>query len=83
MSAVSVSKRSCRATAAPARIPAGIGSAALSTRLRPLALELATTLYRAADGLAAQLVMKREDLQDLLAEARTRARGIIGQPAIH
>jgi len=62
---------------------AGVGSAALSTRLRPLALEIATTLYRAADGLAAQLVMKREDLQDLLAEARVRARGFVGRPAIH
>jgi hypothetical protein len=62
---------------------AGLGSAAVSERLRPLALEIATTLYRAADGLAAQLVMKREDLQDLLAEARARARGVFGQPSIH
>ena len=62
---------------------AGVGLAALSKRLRPLALEVATTIYRAADALAARLVMKREDLQDLLAEARVRARGFVGRPAIH
>jgi hypothetical protein len=62
---------------------AGIGSAALSARLRPLAVELATTAYRAIDALAAQVVMKREDLEDLLAEARARARGFLSQPVMH
>ncbi len=60
---------------------AGAATAALSTRLRPLALELATTAYRIADLVAARLVMKREDLEDLLAEARARARGFLGREA--
>jgi hypothetical protein len=62
---------------------AGAGSAAFSSRLRPLALEVATTLYRGLDALAARLVMTREDFEDFLAEARTRARGILTRPAIH
>jgi hypothetical protein len=64
---------------------AGLGSAAFSARLRPLALEVATTVYRALDGLAARLVMMREDLQDFLAEARARARAITSpaRPAVH
>jgi hypothetical protein len=56
---------------------AGVGSAALSRRFRPLMLEVATTLYRTFDSLAAQLVMRREDLEDLLAEARARARAVV------
>jgi hypothetical protein len=62
---------------------AGAGSAALSTRLRPLALEVATTVYRAMDGLAARLVMRREDVEDFFAEARARARGLVSRPAVH
>jgi len=62
---------------------AGVGTAAVSSRLRPLALELATMVYRAVDSVAAHLVMKREDLEDLLAEARARARNFTGQPALH
>lgn len=53
---------------------AGAGTMAFARRLRPLLLEVATTLYRAADALAARAAMKREDLEDLLAEARARAR---------
>jgi len=56
---------------------AGVGTAALSQRLRPFALEVTTSLIRAFDSLAAQLVMKREDLQDLFAEARARARAVV------
>lgn len=63
---------------------AGVGSAAFSARLRPLALEIATAVYRAADGIAARLVMKREDLQDFFAEARARARAVVApSPAVH
>jgi hypothetical protein len=54
---------------------AGVATSALSRRLRPLVVELVTLAYRTADGLAARLVMKREDLDDLFAEARGRARG--------
>ncbi len=52
----------------------GAGTALLAPRLRKLALELATSAYRAADGVAVRMARKREDLEDLLAEARARAR---------
>jgi hypothetical protein len=54
---------------------AGIGTAALAEQLRPLLVELATAAYRAVDAAAARLVMVREDVEDILAEARARARG--------
>ena len=66
---------------------AGLGSAALSDRLRPLLVELAAVTYRAADAIAARAVMVREDLEDLLAEARARVRGPeairFTEPALH
>jgi hypothetical protein len=55
---------------------AGVASAAASKRLRPLAVELVTHLYRLADGVVARLVATREDLEDLFAEARARARNL-------
>ena len=61
----------------------GVGSATAADRLRPLALEIATTVYRAMDAAAARLVMKREALEDFFAEARARARGILSHPAVH
>jgi hypothetical protein len=54
---------------------AGLGSAALSKRLRPLLVELGAIAYRAVDAIAARAVMLREDVEDLLAEARARVRG--------
>lgn len=65
---------------------AGVGSAALSDRLRPLVVELASVAYRAVDAVAARAVMVREDLEDLLAEARARVRGPDAtrlEPALH
>ncbi len=53
----------------------GAGTALLSPRLKPLLLELATAGYRSADALAARLGVTREDIEDILAEARARARG--------
>jgi len=53
-------------------------------RLRPLALELATAWYRMIDIVAARAVTKREDLEDLLAEARARATELgRGRPEPH
>jgi hypothetical protein len=52
----------------------GAGSAVLAPRLRKLTVELATTAFRLADGLSVRLARKREDLEDILAEARARAR---------
>jgi hypothetical protein len=52
----------------------GASGAALAPRLRPVALELATDCYRAFDALMLRIARGREDLADLIAEARTRAR---------
>lgn len=53
---------------------AGLGTALVGQRLRPLLVELATVLYRFADSVAAHAAVRQEDLEDLLAEARARAR---------
>ena len=53
---------------------AGAASAAFWSRLRPLALELLTAAYRLGDIVAARMASRREDMEDLLAEAKARAR---------
>jgi hypothetical protein len=55
---------------------AGAGSAMAWDRVRPLLVEVAAATYRAFDAAAARVVMVREDVEDLLAEARARARGL-------
>jgi hypothetical protein len=55
---------------------AGAGSAMAWSRLRPLAVEVAAAAYRAFDAAAARLVIVREDVEDILAEARARVRGV-------
>ena len=52
----------------------GASGAALAPRLRPLALELATGCYRVFDAAMLRLARSRENVSDLLAEARARAR---------
>ena len=53
----------------------GVGTVLLGKRLRPLALELATILYRFTEAVAARGAMKQETLDNLLAEARVLVRG--------
>ena len=60
-------------------IAAGAGGAAVAPRLRPLVLELATDCYRIYDAAMLRLARGRENLQDLLAEARALARGKLGR----
>jgi hypothetical protein len=55
-------------------VAAGAGGGALAPRLRPLALELATSFYRVLDAAMVRVARGREDVSDLLAEARARAR---------
>jgi len=68
---------------------AGAATAAISSRLRPFALAVATAAYRLLDAAAARIVMVREDAEDLLAEARARARATVAatdegeEPALH
>jgi hypothetical protein len=55
---------------------AGAGSVLAARRLRPFLVEAATVGYRFADRVSAALAMKREDVEDLFAEARARAREV-------
>jgi hypothetical protein len=55
-------------------VAVGAGGAAIAPRLRPVVLEIATTCYRISDVLMVKIARKREDLVDLLAEAKARAR---------
>jgi hypothetical protein len=56
-------------------VATGASGAALAPRLRPLVLEIATDCYRVLDAAMLRLARGREDVADLLAEARARARG--------
>jgi hypothetical protein len=51
---------------------AGYAARSLSDHLRPVLLELATAGYRLAGAVTARTVRAREDLEDVLAEARAR-----------
>jgi hypothetical protein len=57
-----------------AGVAVGAGGAALAPRLRPIVVEIAADAYRAFDALMLRVARGREDLSDLLAEARKRAR---------
>jgi hypothetical protein len=52
---------------------AGFAARSLSEHLRPVLLELATAGYRLAGAVTARTIRAREDLEDLIAEARARA----------
>jgi hypothetical protein len=51
----------------------GVTVKGLVPRLRPVAVEIAAVLYRVLDGVRTHAARRREDLEDLLAEARARA----------
>jgi hypothetical protein len=51
----------------------GATAKALSTRLRPVAVEVAAVAYQVLDVVKGHAARRREDLEDLLAEARARA----------
>jgi hypothetical protein len=53
----------------------GAALKALSPRLKPLFVQLATAGFKLADAVTTQAARRREDLQDLIAEAKARARG--------
>lgn len=52
----------------------GASGAVLAPRLRPIAVELATAYYRLFDSGMLRIARGRENISDLLAEARARAR---------
>ena len=55
-------------------VATGASGAALAPRVRPIVLELLTDCYRVVDAVMVRVARRREDLSDLLAEARARAR---------
>jgi hypothetical protein len=55
-------------------VSVGAAGAVVAPRLRPLALEVATACYKIADQAMVRIARSREDLADLLAEAKARAR---------
>ena len=63
-------------------LAAGAGGAAVADRLRPVVLELATASYRVWDAAMLRVARRREDLSDLLAEARARARERVGRNGV-
>jgi hypothetical protein len=52
----------------------GLATAKLTPRLRAVGLELMTIGVRVVDGFSMRMAQRREDLEDLLAEARARVR---------
>jgi hypothetical protein len=60
----------------------GASGAALARRLRPLAVEIAAGCYSVADAIGVRIARTRENLSDVLAEARARARSKL-RPVLH
>jgi hypothetical protein len=56
----------------------GASGAAIAPRLRPVLLEIATRVFKLADLMVVRVARTREDLSDLLAEAKARARDRLG-----
>jgi hypothetical protein len=54
---------------------AGVATVVVGRQLRPVFVELASAAYWLADSVAARMAMVQEDFEDVLAEARARARG--------
>ncbi len=55
----------------------GVGAAGVvvGRHLRPVAVEMAKTAYQITDAISARMAIMQEDVDDMLAEARARARG--------
>jgi hypothetical protein len=58
-------------------VAVGATGAAAAKRFRPVAVELVSLGYRLADAVEARLAVGRETVEDLFAEARARARGLV------
>ncbi len=53
---------------------AGAATVVVGRHFRPVLLEVATAAYQVADAVTARVAMLQEDVEDVLAEARARAR---------
>ncbi|MDJ0865711.1 MAG: hypothetical protein QNK03_06360 [Myxococcota bacterium] len=60
----------------------GVGAATVvvGRHLRPALVEAATAGYQIIDGIAARIAIVQEDFEDVLAEAKARARGAQPEP---
>jgi hypothetical protein len=56
----------------------GVGAATVvvGRHLRPALVEIASAGFQLVDAVAARIAMVQEDVEDVLAEARARARGL-------
>lgn len=53
---------------------AGASTVLMGKHMRPVLVEMAAAVYKFVDVVAARTAMRQEDLEDLLAEAKARAR---------
>jgi hypothetical protein len=56
----------------------GAAAVVLGRQLRPVFVEVAAAAYEMADAVAARVATVQEDVEDMLAEARARARQAAG-----
>lgn len=59
----------------------GVATALLADRLRPVWVEIGAMAYRAFEGAGTMLERGREEVEDILAEARHRTGGTAGEAA--
>jgi len=57
----------------------GATGATVAKKARPVALEVLALGYRFGDAVQTRVALGREALEDLVAEARARARGLVGE----
>jgi hypothetical protein len=57
----------------------GATGAAAAKRLRPVAVELLALGMRGVEVAQARVAVARETIEDVIAEARARARGLLGE----
>ena len=53
---------------------AGVAGVLFAKQLRPIVIELATAAYQVSDSIAARVAVWWEDVDDVVAEAKARAR---------
>ncbi len=59
-------------------VAVGAGGVLLADKLRPVFVEVAGIAFEVVDAVAARVAMVQEDFEDMLAEARARARSAAG-----
>lgn len=60
-------------------VAVGATGATVARRARPVAVEVVALAYRLAEAVQARVAIGREALEDVVAEARARARGLVAE----